>query len=126
MIAAVQVGRVAKLPAECSKVDESKGLGPRMAIRELRLSERSEGERRAWLEQARIEAVLGSCSLSLSSVRSGLRAYIAFVGGRHLDTSGVVHFVLLADECEPGNTRYFPPKLDILIGWSRLFRQGVP
>ena len=85
VIAEVQAGRVASLSGECSHGDTSHGFGPRMAMRELRLSERSVAERKAWLEQARIEAVLGSCPLSLKSVRSGLRAYIGFVGEWYAD-----------------------------------------
>ena len=80
VVAEVRAGRVAVLAVERDQDDDSKGLGPRMAMRELRLGERSLGDRQAWLEQARIEAVLGSCPMSLKSVRSGLRAYIAFVG----------------------------------------------
>ena len=40
-------------------------------------------EKRRWLEEARLDAILGSCPYSLASVKSGLRCYLAFAG-RHI------------------------------------------
>ena len=37
-------------------------------------------EKRRWLEEARLDAILGSCPYSLASVKSGLRCYLAFAG----------------------------------------------
>ena len=39
-------------------------------------------ERLKWIEEARLDAIMGSCLKSKRSVQSGLRTYIAFVG-RH-------------------------------------------
>ena len=61
----VRAGRLAALPLRSSSVDESGGVGPRMALRGLQLGNKSAVERQAWLEEARIEAVLGSCPRSL-------------------------------------------------------------
>ena len=75
-----------------------------------------------------MDAVLGSCPRSLRSVRSGLNAFIAFVGVCVCTDTLLIHTVLamcvcvFADECEPGAGKYFPPSLDALLAWSRLFR----
>jgi hypothetical protein len=79
--------------------------GPRKALKDFALSHKSAAERVAWLEQARVDAILGSCRGSLASVKSGVRCYIAFVH----DSVG-------------GAPEYFPPKLDWILAWSKLFR----
>jgi len=33
-----------------------------------------------WIEEARLDAILGGMKLSMSYLRSGLRCYVAFVG----------------------------------------------
>jgi len=62
------------------------GRGPRGVLRSLALLERSAVARREWAEEARLDAILGSCSLSMKSLRSGVRCFVAFVstcgGGR--------------------------------------------
>ena len=45
------------------------GKGPRKALATLGLQRRSIAENSAWMESARLEAVLGSCRRSLPSVR---------------------------------------------------------
>ena len=57
----------------------AQGCGPRAALRKAALDTQTEGDKAEWLEAARIDAIIGSCSKSLPSVRSGVRAYIAFV-----------------------------------------------
>ena len=54
--------------------------GPRNALEALQFSERNGSEVNEWLEEARIDANLGFSRLSLKSVKSGVRCYIAFVG----------------------------------------------
>ena len=56
------------------------GLGPTMTLRRLSLKDKSEEEKCIWLEEARISAIIGSCALSLKSVRSGINCYTAFIG----------------------------------------------
>jgi len=58
----------------------AQGLGPRAAIRRLKLEQMSGLERLEWLSQARLDALLGCCRLSMQSWRSGLRCYFAFAG----------------------------------------------
>ena len=58
----------------------AKGLGPRAALDSLDMSSMSNKDRIGWLEQARVKAITGSCSLSMASVRSGVRCYMAFAG----------------------------------------------
>ena len=57
----------------------SAGYGPRNALRSIGLRQLSEAAREDWLGEARIDAILGSCLKTLPSVRSGVRAYMAFV-----------------------------------------------
>ena len=50
------------------------------ALRHLDLKGRSQREIDAWIEEARVDAILGSCARSLPCVRSGARCYMALVG----------------------------------------------
>jgi hypothetical protein len=52
--------------------------GPRAALESLEIDGMSTAQRLAWMEQARVNAILGSCRLSLKSVQSGIRAFRAF------------------------------------------------
>ena len=58
----------------------SEEAGPRAALRRLNLHAMSQAEIGVWRENARIDAILGSCRLSLPSVRSGIRHWMAFIG----------------------------------------------
>jgi hypothetical protein len=109
LIGQLRAGDTAHFPAVAAAVITTGPgkFGPRATLTNLRLSVHSERDRRAWLEVARIEALLGSCARTLKSVRSGLRVYIAFV-----------------DAIMPGIGCYWPPKLEVLLAWSRLFRCG--
>ena len=60
----VQAFAVPHVPAT-----QAVGRGPRAALQVWQSERRSVGETRAWLEEARLEAVLGSCRRSLPSVR---------------------------------------------------------
>ena len=60
---------------------------------------------REWVEAARIRSILGSCGRSLSSVRSGLKLYIAFI--RTIAGAGA---------------KPFPPRVEWLQAWASLFR----
>ena len=66
---------------ELPRVSISHGVGPRAALKKLRFHEKSPSEKILWIEDARMSSILGSCQLSLPSVMSGLRCWIAFVGG---------------------------------------------
>ena len=79
--------------------------GPRRALKELAFAQMSAGDRSTWLEQARIDAIVGSCRGSLESVKSGVRCYVAFVRSSVAGTSVV-----------------FPPKLEWVLAWAKLFR----
>jgi len=82
-----------------------RNAGPMTNLKEVQLSNMSRKEKEAWMFEARLEAIIGSCRLSLPSVRSGIKCYLAFV------------FAI-----EPSATRFFPPSIDRLLHWSRLFR----
>ena len=81
-----------------------------------------------WLEEARLEAILGGCKKSVKSLLSGVRCYIAFIGvACFVARVSHVHLALLTDERDKKlradvSPRYFPPKLDDLLAWSTLFR----
>ena len=102
----------------------SKGLGPRAALTHANLAARTGPEKVTWLEESRIDAIIGSCSLSLKSVRSGVRCYMAFAG-KHVFLH--VALGLLCMYCFPADvknvgSRMLPPALDMLLSWSTLFR----
>ena len=75
-----RTGNLATFPAVPAAAARRGVHGPRAALRELQCAELTDSGRTAWMEQARLAAVLGSCRLSIESVKSGLRAYVAFVG----------------------------------------------
>ena len=63
-------------------------LGPRAAQRSLAATIGSDEDRKKWVEDAKLHAILGSMSLSLDSLMSGLRCYVAFVGWTVSGTRG--------------------------------------
>ena len=56
--------------------------GPRSALKLLASDLGSAEETSLWVERATMEAILGGMRLSLTSLKSGLNCYIAFVGTR--------------------------------------------
>ena len=56
------------------------GLGPRAALQHAGLAEMCEADKKQWLEDARVAAILGACPRSLPSVRSGILCYMGFIG----------------------------------------------
>ena len=54
------------------------GVGPKGALQRLSLESLDTAQRLEWVEGARVNAILGSCRLSLKSVVSGIRAFKAF------------------------------------------------
>ena len=84
---------------------EAKGCGPRDALKRVMSTVKSEAEKNAYMQGARLDAILGSCLASMPSVRSGVRCYLAF-----------------ADAMGHKEGMYLPPRLDMLLTWSTLFR----
>ena len=82
------------------------GTGPRESIDVLSADLDTEVKRVKWLANARVAAILGSCELSLPSVRSGCRCYLAFAE-KVLGKS---------------QARALPPLIDELLAWSCTFR----
>ena len=99
---------------------------PPQALKKLHSEELTDAEKAAWMNSARLDAILGSCMRSMPSVRSGIRAYICFVGTANaLACVGDVasHALFCAsDETCVGVKTYFPPKLEWLLAWSTMFR----
>ena len=58
----------------------SEGKGPMATLRSLDADSLSESERLKWLEDTRLDAMMGATSKSQNSVRSGVRMWMAFVG----------------------------------------------
>ena len=83
-------------------------VGPSSACKQLAVSCSTTVERRAWLEGARVTAILGSSPHSLSSIRSGLRCWYSFA-----------QCVLQKHRSE------LPPSTNDLLAWSTLFRCGA-
>ena len=81
--------------------------GPRRTMQSLDLCNMDPTEKAEWAADARVKAILGSCSKTLPSVRSGILCYIAF-----------------ADElAAPRKVKqYFPPSVETLVAWSLMFR----
>ena len=65
----------------------------------------TENDRLQWLEDARVHAILDCSLLSRDSLRSGFRCYRAF-----------------ANQADPSRGSCLPPKLDIILAWSTIFR----
>ena len=101
-----------------------KGLGPRAALASAQLNGLSPQARCDWVEESRIDAIMGSCSRSMTSWRSGCRCYVSFVGTHQVYFSSQHELLpcMLADTVNPGASHYFPPRLDVLLSWSTLFR----
>ena len=76
--------------------------GPRAALESLEIEGMSTAQRLSWMEQARVNAILGSCRLSLKSVQSGFRAFRAFAGAFGW---GVVLWLLLLWSCVAQNVQ---------------------
>ena len=60
----------------------ARDVGPVAAAKRMRLEELTASQRTAWIEEARLDAILGGLRLSIPSLRSGLRCYLAFVSKR--------------------------------------------
>ena len=79
IIAELKAGNVDTLAPRPANKDGA-ARGPRAALKKLRIDEMTEYEKDFWLEKARIDAILGGARLSMKSLKSGLRCYVAFVG----------------------------------------------
>ena len=120
------VGVLAKLDQRREPNAESTGTGPKATMIKLDCRLASESERNKWLEESRMDAILGASSRSHKSVRSGIRCWIAFVG---MWAQCLVCLLLAVncsctDQFDPDKKRYFPPPLDLLLSWTTLFRSG--
>lgn len=96
------------------------GQGPKAANAHMRFDKMKPGEKLDWLEEARVMAILGSCSRTMPSLRSGVRCFLAFAGLSPGEISFLVHIPYVVGHHEKGPV--LPPKLDILLAWSTLFR----
>jgi hypothetical protein len=105
----------------------ARGIGPAAAAKRMRLEELTPSQRTAWIEEARLDAILGGLRLSIPSLRSGLRCYLAFVSKRCVATAvfGDCNIMLLFQgACCPGCETFFPPRLKVLLAWTTMFRSG--
>lgn len=80
--------------------------GPRASIGALAAKLHCQSDKDDWCSKARIGAIIGSCSRSLPSVKSGCRCYFAFAQS------------ILGKTQEQA----LPPTLDELLAWSGTFR----
>lgn len=79
------------IPVSRPARDIAAGLGPRAVLKRANLKEKSVEERRHWMEEARLDAILGQKESTLKSLRSGVSCYTAFAGAHvvrsHLGTA---------------------------------------
>lgn len=80
-------------------------FGPRRAVKLMMHKYSDARDRETWALEARIQAIIGRCPGSLESAKSGLRAWIGFYRD----------FLGRKDSA-------FPPLVEDLLAWSRLFR----
>ena len=95
------------------------------ALRQLDFEGCSQSAIDVWVEEARIDAIIGSCALSLKSVKSGTRCYMAFVGAQASSRTPVpvcCRFSAVVDATGRKGKGYFPPALESLMAWTTLFR----
>ena len=100
--------------------------GPMAAMQATNEKVVSERDRLEFLEESRLDAILGSCSRSHKSVRSGIRCWMAFVGEASTPCVSPCLLVacLCADKYDPVLKRYFPPPIDLLLSWTTMFRSA--
>ena len=91
------------------RATEVAGMGPTQAIKKLRNDFAEGTSKTTWFEQARLQALLGSCPHSLRSFQSGLQCYVAFA----------VNVLVLAG-------RELPPTVANLLARSTVFRYDGP
>lgn len=85
-----------------------KGIKPLKALEMLREDLRGDASRQsAWLADARVAAIMGSCPRSKDSFRSGLKHWLKFVES----TRGA----------EDMGRDAFPPLLSDVLAWSNVF-----
>jgi hypothetical protein len=98
--------------------------GPRHALKVSGLSQLSPAQKQTWLEESRVEAILGSCRRSLRSVRSGVTCYISFASTLcwHLVMSRLFASSFMGGAIQPHGMQCLPPKIETLLSWSMLFR----
>ena len=71
-------GDLGAVVARCNS--QWKGKGPREAFTDTRLRVLSSQAKAKWMEESRLDAILGGCARSMKSWRSGCRCYVSFVG----------------------------------------------
>ena len=67
--------------------EAAKGRGPRAALLAAGINGMNASGKERWIEDARLEALLGNCKSTLTSFRSGVKCYIDFVGKARLSTN---------------------------------------
>ena len=77
---------------KCSRT-EIVGQGPKAANAHMRFDKMKPGEKLDWLEEARVMAILGSCSRTMPSLRSGVRCFLAFAGYSFVEIFACAHAI---------------------------------
>ena len=104
------------------------GLGPMAALQSLDERGVSLTAKKAWLEESRLDAILGASSRSHKSVRSGTRCWMAFVGAYVHSRSRAYSYIKCIHVCagkyDQAKRQYFLPPLDLLLSWATIFCFG--
>ena len=96
---------VQRITMQPAPLQLDRDAGPRAVQEQMANRFLCNREREAWIENARIAALLGACPKSLNSFRSGVRCYLNFAE-TVLKVRGSV----------------LPPTLAALLSWSQMFR----
>lgn len=73
----LRAGQVDQILPRSSKLADS--CGPRAALRQLKAGGLSESDKRCWVENARLDAVLGGMQKSMKGLKSALACYASFM-----------------------------------------------
>jgi len=102
----------------------ARGHGPRVALRTWLSGRRSVAETAEWLEDARLEAILGSCRRSLPSVRC-VGCYLSWracVSVSCVLRAGITCYLEFVKSVKGGGVAAFPPKVEWIQAWGTMFR----
>ncbi len=103
--------------------------GPRAALAAIKLDAMCSNDRRLWVEEARLNAILGGLKLSMKSFQSGLRCYCAFIGTHHI-TSAIVLGSCRCGACArclpAGHQVIFPAAAEHLARMVHTFQAVAP
>ena len=112
------------LDAPQAEATHAVGNGPRAALKQLVNERKNVAETRVWLEDARLEAVLGGCRRSLPSVRCVCMflSWCDLRASRLWIRAGIKCYLAFVKAIAGDSVLAFPPKVEWLQAWAMMFR----